>query len=162
MKHAQERLVRELYARHAAAAYPQALALADGDRERAGSLLRAALMGALRRPAAAAGADIGGRLADELRRRSAARPRFGLLRRRRGAPAEPEPARPPVGPPVIADTLAGLPSEHRDALVETFLRGRTVQQAAEALGVPPQAVKSRLYYGLHRLVLAIEEQESAR
>ncbi|MGW2255859.1 sigma factor-like helix-turn-helix DNA-binding protein [Kitasatospora sp. NPDC001660] len=162
-KRAQERLARELYARHAAGLYPHALALSDGDRTRARTLLRAALLNAVRRPADATGAGVGHWLAEEVRRLSAGRPRFAF--RRRGTAAAPaEPTR-PTGragtPPPIADTLAALPAEHRAALAETFLKGRTVRQAAEALGLPPEAVKSRLYYGLHRLALAIEEQESA-
>ncbi len=74
MNGAQERLARALYARHAAAVCPHALAAVSGDRERA--------------------------------------------------------------------------------------RG-TVQQTAALLQVTPQAVKSPVPYGLHRLVLILEEQESA-
>ncbi|MCC9307382.1 hypothetical protein LN042_09740 [Kitasatospora sp. RB6PN24] len=54
--------------------------------------------------------------------------------------------------------------EQREAITESFLKGRTVHQAADLLGLPPQAVKSRVFYGLHRLALALEEleeQESA-
>ncbi|MEU9045668.1 MULTISPECIES: sigma factor-like helix-turn-helix DNA-binding protein [unclassified Kitasatospora] len=163
-KRVQERLACELYARHAAAVYPHALTLAGGDRTQAHALLRTALLNAVRRPAGRVGADLAGWLADEMRRLSVRRPRFGLWRRRRGVAASPAPGRPPARPGSelpIADTLAGLPPEHRAALVETFLKGRKVRQAAEVLGLPPEAVKSRLYYGLHRLALAIEEQESA-
>jgi RNA polymerase sigma-70 factor (ECF subfamily) len=42
-------------------------------------------------------------------------------------------------------------------LVECYYRGRTVGQAATALGVPAGTVKSRTHYALRALRLALEE-----
>jgi RNA polymerase sigma-70 factor (ECF subfamily) len=59
---------------------------------------------------------------------------------------------------VIADSLRTLSGEHRDAVVEVYLRGRSVAEAAEALGIPPGTVKSRVHYALRALrpVLGVE------
>jgi len=58
---------------------------------------------------------------------------------------------------LVAAALGRLPQEHRDVLRELCLRGRSVAQAADALGIAPDAVKSRTYYALRALRLAIEE-----
>jgi len=58
---------------------------------------------------------------------------------------------------LVAAALGRLPQEHRDVLRELCLRRRSVAQAAQALGIAPDAVKSRTYYALRALWLAIEE-----
>jgi RNA polymerase sigma-70 factor (ECF subfamily) len=58
---------------------------------------------------------------------------------------------------LVATALGRLTREHRDVLRECyFLRG-SVPQAALALGIAPGTVKSRTYYALSALRLAIEE-----
>ncbi|NJC82796.1 sigma-70 family RNA polymerase sigma factor [Planosporangium mesophilum] len=59
---------------------------------------------------------------------------------------------------VLTDALRSLSAAHREVVVETYFRGRTVQEAAEVLGVPVGTVKSRVYYALRALRLALEEQ----
>jgi RNA polymerase sigma-70 factor (ECF subfamily) len=59
---------------------------------------------------------------------------------------------------IVADALNSLSQEHRAAIVETYYRGRTVAEAAAVLGVPPGTVKSRCYYGLRALKLALAER----
>ncbi|MCT9934754.1 sigma-70 family RNA polymerase sigma factor [Planotetraspora sp. A-T 1434] len=58
----------------------------------------------------------------------------------------------------IADALASLRPEHREVLMETYYRGRSVKEASEILGIPPGTVKSRTYYALRALKLALEER----
>lgn len=58
----------------------------------------------------------------------------------------------------VADALSKLPPEHRQVLIETYFRGRTVTEAAASLGIPPGTVKSRAFYGLKKLKLALEER----
>jgi len=58
----------------------------------------------------------------------------------------------------VAAALGRLTQEHRDVLRECYLRGNSVVQAADALGIAPGTVKSRTYYALQALRLAIEEQ----
>lgn len=58
---------------------------------------------------------------------------------------------------LVVAALARLTPEHRDVLGELYLRGSSVAQAAHALGIAPGMVKSRTYYALRALRLAIEE-----
>src|SRR5690606_41980142 len=58
----------------------------------------------------------------------------------------------------IAEAIASLRPEHRDVLLEVYYRGKSVKEAAEALGIPPGTVKSRTYYALRALKLALEER----
>jgi RNA polymerase sigma-70 factor (ECF subfamily) len=58
----------------------------------------------------------------------------------------------------VAEAFRALSPEHRAALVETYYLGRSVAEAATNLGIPPGTVKSRVYYGLRALKLALEER----
>ena len=77
-----------------------------------------------------------------------------------------EPADVPVGGQLdraletwqITEALAMLSKDHREALIETYFRGRSVAEAAAILGVPPGTVKSRTYYALRSLRAALEER----
>ena len=57
----------------------------------------------------------------------------------------------------IGEALAELPAHQRDVLVQLHLKGRSVAEAAKALGIPPGTVKSRNYYAVRALrpVLAL-------
>jgi RNA polymerase sigma-70 factor (ECF subfamily) len=57
----------------------------------------------------------------------------------------------------VQHALAGLSPDHRSVLVQVYYRGRSVAEAAEALGVPAGTVKSRTYYALRALRLALQE-----
>ena len=58
----------------------------------------------------------------------------------------------------IASALAHLTPEHRQVIVETYYRGHSIPDTARLVGIPQGTVKSRLYYGLRALRLALEEQ----
>ena len=58
---------------------------------------------------------------------------------------------------LVAAALGRLTKEHRAVLRECHFHGGTVAQAAHALGIAPGTVKSRTYYALRALRLAIEE-----
>jgi RNA polymerase sigma-70 factor (ECF subfamily) len=60
---------------------------------------------------------------------------------------------------VVAGALQGLRAEHREALEETYLRDRSVNDAAKVLGVPPGTVKSRVYYALRALRRTLADGE---
>ncbi|MEU4535607.1 sigma-70 family RNA polymerase sigma factor [Streptosporangium sp. NPDC023825] len=51
----------------------------------------------------------------------------------------------------VTEMLDSLSVEHREVLVHTYLRGRTVSEAAKVLGIPVGTVKSRQYYALNHL-----------
>ncbi|WP_191971415.1 sigma factor-like helix-turn-helix DNA-binding protein [Streptomyces luteolifulvus] len=59
---------------------------------------------------------------------------------------------------VIADALACLPPTYREAIVESYVAGRTTQQTAAALDLPHDTVKSLIYHGLRRLRRTLQEQ----
>ncbi|HEY2639719.1 MAG TPA: sigma factor-like helix-turn-helix DNA-binding protein [Streptosporangiaceae bacterium] len=58
---------------------------------------------------------------------------------------------------LVAAAIGQLTQEHRDVLRECYFRGGSVAQAAHALEIAPDMVKSRAYYALRALRLAIEE-----
>ena len=57
----------------------------------------------------------------------------------------------------VEEALSRLRPEHRQVLVETYYRGRSGREVAEELGIPEGTVRSRLFYGLRTLRLALEE-----
>ena len=59
---------------------------------------------------------------------------------------------------VVAEALQSLSPAHREMLNETILRDRTVNQAAEFLGIPVGTVKSRVYYALKALRVVLAER----
>ena len=63
---------------------------------------------------------------------------------------------------VVSAALDRLTPEHRTVLVATYYEGRTVADAAARLGIPAGTVKSRTYYALRALRLALEELGAAR
>ncbi|MDF5757872.1 sigma-70 family RNA polymerase sigma factor [Spongiactinospora sp. TRM90649] len=59
---------------------------------------------------------------------------------------------------VVTDALKSLSEAHRQVLNETILRDRSAADAAEVLGIPVGTVKSRVYYALRALRVALEER----
>lgn len=59
---------------------------------------------------------------------------------------------------LLADALASLGADHREAIVRAYYGGRSTAELAEELGVPEGTAKSRLHYGLRALRLAFEER----
>ncbi|MFC8433515.1 sigma-70 family RNA polymerase sigma factor [Streptomyces sp. NPDC057253] len=58
---------------------------------------------------------------------------------------------------VLHKALETLTPAHREVLQATFFADRTTQQAAQDLGIPRGTVKSRVYYALRSLRLALRE-----
>ncbi len=57
----------------------------------------------------------------------------------------------------LEEALRRISDEHREAIVETHYRGRPHAEVAAELGVPIGTVRSRVFYGLKALRLALEE-----
>lgn len=57
----------------------------------------------------------------------------------------------------VEEAMRRIGDEHRRILIETYYRGRPYGEVAEELGVPEGTVKSRVYYGLRALRVALEE-----
>lgn len=58
----------------------------------------------------------------------------------------------------VADALASLRPDHREVIVETYFRRRSVDEAAATLGIPAEIVKSRTFFALKALKVALEER----
>ncbi|WP_137813250.1 sigma-70 family RNA polymerase sigma factor [Gandjariella thermophila] len=63
---------------------------------------------------------------------------------------------------VVLEALDALSPEHREVLVEIYYRGRSMVEAAQALGIPPGTVKSRCYYALRALRGIVGVNQPAR
>lgn len=58
----------------------------------------------------------------------------------------------------IEEGLRRISADHRRAIVEVYLRDRSSAEVAAEVGVPEGTVRSRLFYGLKALRLALEER----
>ncbi|WP_440901907.1 sigma-70 family RNA polymerase sigma factor [Actinosynnema sp.] len=97
------------------------------------------------------------RLVIDDRRKRSVRPQESELTPSDEAPSHDEADR-TLAAIVVAEAMNGLTQEHREAILETYLRDRTVGEAAEVLGVPPGTVKSRVYYALRALRRALQDR----
>ena len=63
---------------------------------------------------------------------------------------------------LVISALQTLSASHRDVLLETYIRGSSVAEAALRLGVPPGTIKSRTHYALQAFKLAVDEMGGAQ
>jgi len=61
----------------------------------------------------------------------------------------------------VEEALRRLSEEHRVALVETYLRSRTYAEVSTELGVPVGTLRTRVFYGLKALRVALDEMGAA-
>jgi RNA polymerase sigma-70 factor (ECF subfamily) len=161
---ADEAYIRALYAEHGGALLRYALHLTGGDRQRAEDLVQETVVRAWRHPEALADRParpwlfaVARNLAvDAYRARQARPPEVG-----HGAlemvPAADDADR-ALESWAVADALAALRPDHRRVIIETYYRGCSVSEAAATLGIPAGTVKSRTFYALKALKLALEER----
>lgn len=161
-----EELMRTLFEEHARPLLGYVLRLVAGDRQRAEDVVQETLLRAWRNT-------------EQLRRTTGSvRPWLVTVARRividghraRGArPHEVGPAPLELMPAAdeldrilrmmtISDAMADLTDAHRAALVAVYFAGRTVNEAARELGIPPGTVRSRIFYALRSLRIALEER----
>jgi RNA polymerase sigma-70 factor (ECF subfamily) len=57
----------------------------------------------------------------------------------------------------VEEAMNRLTPDHRRVVVDVYYRGRTSAQAAERLGIPEGTVRSRLFYALRALKVALDE-----
>jgi RNA polymerase sigma-70 factor (ECF subfamily) len=161
-----DQLIRALYAEHAGPLLGYVLRLTGGDRHRAEDVVQETMLRAWKHPEAAVPAHGSLRpwlitvarniVIDHARARKARPTEVG----------EPSMALAAVNDDLdsvllaqdVAEALATLSPSHREVLAETYFNGRSVAEAAEVLGVPAGTVKSRTYYALRALKLALEER----
>ncbi len=158
-------LLRALHDQHAHALWSFVVRLTGGDRARAEDVVQETLLRAWRSP----------QLVDESRG-SARGWLFTVARRividewrtarsRHEVVTDTVPERPVeadatdriVDHQVVTAALRTLSPDHREVLLECYLRGASVAEAAATLGIPPGTVKSRTHYALRALRLALEE-----
>jgi RNA polymerase sigma-70 factor, ECF subfamily len=58
---------------------------------------------------------------------------------------------------VVEEALRRISAEHRTAIVQTHLRSRPYAEVAAELGIPVGTLRSRVFYGLKALRLALDE-----
>jgi RNA polymerase sigma-70 factor (ECF subfamily) len=59
---------------------------------------------------------------------------------------------------LLTDALRTLRAEHRAVLYDAYFRGMTAAQIAATRGLPPGTVRSRLFYALRAMRLALQER----
>ncbi len=156
-------LLRELHEQHAGALWSYALTL-TGDRDQAQDVVQETLLRAWRNPQILVPERGSQRsslytvarniVIDE---RSTPRPRPEELTVRLPERPIADASEQLVNRHLVAAALGRLTQEHRDVLRECYFRGSSVAQAAHALEIAPDMVKSRAYYALRALRLAVEE-----
>lgn len=161
-----EELMRVLYREHAGPLFAFVLHLVGGDRQRAEDVVQETLVRAWRnidRLDPEAGSlrpwlvTVARRIVIDGHRSSRARPHEVDPSPLELLPAEDELDR-ALRLMAISEALHDLTEAHRQVIVETYLKGRTVNEAAEELGIPAGTVRSRVFYALRSLKLALEER----
>ncbi len=60
---------------------------------------------------------------------------------------------------VVEEALHRIGEDHRRAIVETYLRDRPYQEVAGDLGIPVATLRTRVFYALKALRVAMDEME---
>ncbi|MCZ7456669.1 sigma-70 family RNA polymerase sigma factor [Streptomyces sp. WMMC940] len=159
-----ERALAELQREHGPALLSFLVGLTYGDRQRAEDLLQETLLRAWQHPEAFDAPyesmrpwlfTVGRRLAIDARRSRLARPAEigdGVLA------ATPDPSDVTDRAVAALDVRAAVRSlspEHRAVLVQIYFRGRSVAEAARALGIPQGTVKSRSHHALRAMARSL-------
>ena len=163
----EDTLVRMLYEEHAGPLLMFVLRLTGGDRQRAEDIVQETLLRAWRN-AHRLGVQgqgslrpwlvtVARRIAIDEHRSEQARP-AETYDRDLTAFAEADSTDRVLRTMTVADALRTLSQSHREILVATYFRGRTVPEAAEELGLPLGTAKSRVYYALRALRTALQER----
>ena len=164
----EDTLVRMLYEEHAGPLLMFVLRLTGGDRQRAEDIVQETLLRAWRN-AHRLGAQgqqslrpwlvtVARRIAIDDHRSVSARPPETYDRELESFPSTADDTDRVLQLMTVTDALRDLSQSHREILVETYFRGRTVPEAAEVLGLPLGTAKSRVYYALRALRTALQQR----
>ncbi|MEU6661032.1 sigma-70 family RNA polymerase sigma factor [Streptomyces sp. NPDC046821] len=161
-----EELMRVLYREHAGPLLAYVLRLVAGDRQRAEDVVQETLIrawknaGQLNRATGSVRpwlVTVARRIVIDTHRSRQARPQEVDPSPLEVIPAEDEIDK-ALWLMTLADALDDLTPAHREVLVETYFKGRTVNEAAAVLGIPSGTVRSRVFYALRSMKLALEER----
>ena len=164
----EDTLVRMLYEEHAGPLLMFVLRLTGGDRQRAEDIVQETLLRAWRN-AHRLGAQgqqslrpwlvtVARRIAIDDHRSTSARPPETYDRELESFPSTADDTDRVLQLMTVTDALKTLSQSHREILVETYFRGRTVPEAAEVLNLPLGTAKSRVYYALRALRTALQQR----
>ena len=164
----EDTLVKMLYEEHAGPLLMFVLRLTGGDRQRAEDIVQETLLRAWRN-AHRLGAQgqqslrpwlvtVARRIAIDDHRSTTARPPETYDRELESFPSTADDTDRVLQLMTVTDALKTLSQSHREILVETYFRGRTVPEAAEVLGLPLGTAKSRVYYALRALRTALQQR----
>ena len=164
----EDTLVRMLYEEHAGPLLMFVLRLTGGDRQRAEDIVQETLLRAWRN-AHRLGAQgqqslrpwlvtVARRIAIDDHRSASARPAETYDRELESFPSTADDTDRVLQSMTVSDALRELSQSHREILIETYFRGRTVPEAAEKLNLPLGTAKSRVYYALRALRTALQQR----
>jgi RNA polymerase sigma-70 factor, ECF subfamily len=161
---ADERLLRALYTEHGGPLLGYVLRLTGGDRQHAEDIVQETLLRAWRHPEALTGRPVRPWLftvarnlvVDAHRARMARPPEVGD--EGLAVVAGSDDIDRALESWTVAEAMADLSPQHRAVIIETYYRRNSVAEAADVLGIPAGTVKSRTYYALRALKLALEER----
>ena len=164
----EDTLVRMLYEEHAGPLLMFVLRLTGGDRQRAEDIVQETLLRAWRN-AHRLGAQgqqslrpwlvtVARRIAIDDHRSASARPAETYDRELESFPSQSDDTDRVLQSMTVSDALRELSQSHREILIETYFRGRTVPEAAEKLNLPLGTAKSRVYYALRALRTALQQR----
>ena len=161
-----EDVLRALWAEHGGPLLAYATRLTGGDKQRAEDIVQETLLRAWRHPEALT-ADRGSprpwlctvarHIAVDGHRSRSARP-TEVGADALSIVAVPDEADRVLESWIVSDALRTLSPEHREVIVETYYRGKSVAETAATLRIPAGTVKSRTYYALRALKLALTER----
>lgn len=159
-----ERLLRALYASHARPLLAYARRLAGGDRQLAEDIVQETLLRAWQH-AGDLDVDLARPWLFTVARRliiDADRTRRARPQQAQAAPVEELSSQDELDAALdgflVADALAALSPAHREVIVESFYRGSTTREIAARLNVPDGTIRSRMFYALRALRLALLER----
>jgi RNA polymerase sigma-70 factor (ECF subfamily) len=164
----EDTLVNMLYEEHAGPLLMFVLRLTGGDRQRAEDIVQETLLRAWRN-AHRLGAQgqqslrpwlvtVARRIAIDDHRSASARPAETYDRELESFPSTADETDRVLQSMTVSDALRELSQSHREILIETYFRGRTVPEAAEKLNLPLGTAKSRVYYALRALRTALQQR----
>jgi len=164
----EDTLVKMLYEEHAGPLLMFVLRLTGGDRQRAEDIVQETLLRAWRN-AHRLGAQgqqslrpwlvtVARRIAIDDHRSASARPSETYDRELESFPSTADDTDRVLQSMTVSDALRELSQSHREILIETYFRGRTVPEAAEVLNLPLGTAKSRVYYALRALRTALQQR----